>query len=200
MVTILGMSEATLTMIMDNFESCKVFTPIKVINNLDIVTTKPYLVDGFVITQEPELSGDEQYFFLGGTQVQTKLKLVETFNPDIEKVINIAHGTAQVSSTVTLNKGIMLNSLVSIAAYAKLGNYVTINRNSSVGHHTIIGDFCTIGPGSHIAGNITIGNNTTIGMGSIIRDGITIGENCIIGMGSVIVKDVPANSKIIQKK
>lgn len=200
MVTVLGISEATLTMIMDNFESCKVFTPIKIINNLEIITTKPYLVDGFVITEETKLSGDEQYFFLGGTQVDTKVKLIETFNPDIDKLINIAHGSAQASSTVTLKRGIMLNSLVSVAAYSIIGNFVTVNRNSSIGHHTIIGDYCTIGPGTHIAGNVTIGDKVSIGMGSVIRDGITIGENSVIGMGSVIVKDVPPNSRIIQKK
>lgn len=199
MIAILGKSEATLTMIMDNLDSHKQYPALKIINNIDTPNKKLFLVEGFVITESLEL-GDEEFTFLGGTKVDTKLKLVEIFNPDIEKMINIFHKSAQISTTVKFGRGILINSLVSIGAYSEIGNYVNINRNSSVGHHTVIEDFCTMGPGTHIAGNVRIGRATSIGMGSIIRDGITIGENSVIGMGSVIVKDVPANTTVIQKK
>jgi acetyltransferase-like isoleucine patch superfamily enzyme len=47
---------------------------------------------------------------------------------------------------------------------------------------------------------IVIGQNCWLGGNVIVLPGVTIGDNCIIGAGSVITKDVPANTKVIQKR
>lgn len=196
MITVLGRSEATLTMITDNLESSKWFAEIKIINNLKRSTTTQYINDRFDYSEEYELKTKEGYFILGATKPENKIAIYDFFNVPNEYFINVIHRSSQISSTARLGKGMIINSLVSIAAHTRFGNHVSINRNSSIGHHCRIGSFSSINPGCNIGGNVKIGEGTLIGMGTSIRDGVTIGSNCIIGMGSVVLGDVPDNTKI----
>ncbi len=47
---------------------------------------------------------------------------------------------------------------------------------------------------------IKIGNNCWIGSNVTILNGVTIGDNCVIGAGCVIYKDVPKNTRVINKQ
>ena len=196
MITVLGRSEATLTMITDNLESSKWFTEIKIINNLKRTTTTQYINDRFEYSEAYELDSKEGYFIIGAAKPENKLAIYDFFNLPHDYFINIIHRSSQISSTVRLGKGLIINSLVSVAAHVKIGNHVTINRNCSVGHHSRIGSFTSLNPGCNIGGNVKIGEGTMIGMGTNIRDGVTIGNNCIIGMGSTVLGNVPDNTKI----
>jgi acetyltransferase-like isoleucine patch superfamily enzyme len=196
MITVLGKSEATLTMITDNLESLKQFSEIKIINNLRKSTSLEYVNNRFDYSEEHELKTKEGCFIIGVTKPENKIVIYNFFGVDNNKFVNIIHTSSQISSTATINNGAIINFLVSVAGYAKLGNHVTINRNSSIGHHTIIEDFVAINPGCNIAGNCLIGEGTLIGMGTNVRDGVKIGKNCTIGMGSTVLKDIPDNSKV----
>ena len=54
--------------------------------------------------------------------------------------------------------------------------------------------------------NVTIGENVKIGKNCYIYPGVfinhntEIGDNVIIGAGSIICKDIPTNTKFIQKR
>ena len=196
MITVLGRSEATLTMITDNLESSKWFTEIKIINNLKRTTTTQYINEKFEYSEAYELDTKEGYFIIGATKPENKITIYESFGVPDQEFINVIHRSSQISSTVRLGKGIIINSLVSIAAHTKVGYHVTINRHSSIGHHSKIENFATIGPGCSIGSNVKIGEATTIGMGTTIRDGVIIGSNCSIGMGSTVLGNVPDNTKI----
>lgn len=190
-ITILGKSEATITMITDNLESKKWFSEIEIINNLKIPTTKEYKNSQFDYSEKYELNTKNRIFIIGATKPFNKKAIYEYFKIENSQFINAIHQSAQLSSTIETGYGLIINSLVSVAAHTKIGNHVTINRNASVGHHTILKDFVTINPGCNIAGNCIIGEGTLIGMGTNVKDGIEIGKNCIIGMGSLVNKDVP---------
>ena len=201
-LTILGLSEPTLTMIFDNLESCQLFPNISIINNLQIKEFKDFKNKHFVIKILDDLKVNTSNnfaanLFLGVNKPPAKVLVYHAFSVNLDaskqQFINIIHQSAAISSTVNFGYGININSLVSIAAFSKIGNFVSINRNTSVGHHTEIGDFATINPGAHIAGFVHIGEQSLIGMGATILDGICIGENSIIGAGSVVTKDIPEN-------
>lgn len=196
MITVLGRSEATLTMITDNLESSKWFTEIKIINNYKRNTTTQYINDRFDYSEEYELKVKEGYFIIGATKPENKLEIYNFFGVSDDQFINVIHRSSTISSTARLGKGMIINSLVSIAAHARFGNHVTINTNCSIGNHCRIGSFSTLGPGCNIGGSVKIGENTSIGMGVNIRDGVSIGSNCIIGMGSVVLGDIPDDTKI----
>ena len=191
-LTILGKSDAVITMIMDDLESNHNFPVIEIINNLSLPVENSFINPKFITLLKPEIES-YQDCFLGVNKSHNKKKLFEVFNININNFINIIHKTSSISNTTTLGKGCLINSLVSVAAHTKIGNFVSLNRNSSVGHHTILENYVTIQPGANVCGFVTIGEGTLIGVGTNIIDGIKIGKNSIIGAGSVVTKDIPDN-------
>ena len=191
-LTILGKSDAVITMILDDLESNNNFPVIEIINNLNLPIEHSFINPKFITLLKPELES-YQDCFLGVNKSHNKKKLFEVFNININNFINIIHKTSSISSTTKLGKGCLINSLVSVAAHTKIGNFVSLNRNSSVGHHTILENYVTIQPGANICGFVTIGEGTLVGVGANVIDGIKIGKNSIIGAGSVVTKDIPDN-------
>ena len=191
-LTILGKSDGLITMILDNLESCNLYPEIEIINNLNFNVEFEIYNPKFHIELNSKFK-DGQHILLGVYKSAIKILVYNEFNIERDRFINVIHSSTQISSTVVLGRGCIINSLVSIGAHTTLGDFVTLNRNISVGHHTNISDFVTINPGANIAGNVSIGKGTLIGMGSNIIDNIKIGSNTIIGAGSLVTKDIPDN-------
>lgn len=189
-MVILGKSDATITMILDNLESNNSFPNILIYNNLGLQIENEIKNDKFDISFIDSIDTPLPTV-IGTFRTKPKQKLVELVNKN--NFLRIIHNSCQISSTVKIGDGCIINSLVSIAAHTSIGNFVSINRNASIGHHTTVGDFATINPGCNIAGNVKIGYGTTIGIGTTIIDGIEIGDNTIIGAGSVVTKNIPDN-------
>ncbi len=194
-IQILGISEATLSMILDNLQSCNSFPAIKVINNLSLTEFIPFENNAFDIEflTKPLNINSIKDAYLGVYKTISKQKVFELYKNEGFHFQNCIHSSVSISRTSKLGYANLINSLVSIAAHTTIENFVSINRNSSIGHHTVINDFVTINPGVTIAGHVTIGKGSVIGMGSIIMDGISIGENSIVGAGSLVTKNIPAN-------
>lgn len=191
-LTILGKSDATITMILDNLESRNNFPLIEIVNNLNQDVIHPISNPNFLIDIVNETDEIENCF-LGVFKSSSKVLTIQNFDIPFDKFINIIHKTSSISSSTELGYGCLINSIVSIAAHSTLGNFVSVNRNSSIGHHTVLNDFVTINPGVNIAGNVNIGEKTIVGMGANIIDGITIGKNVVIGAGSLVTKNIPDN-------
>ena len=192
---ILGKGDNIITMILDNLYSHNTRTPdIHIYNNLSLPILNTFEHDRFNIEVFDTINMDDyDLMTLGVYQPAHKRKIMELLNPDINKFMSVIYDGLDASYTSKLGRGLLINSKVSIAAHATIGNFVSINRHVSIGHHTIIGDYCSINPGVNIAGNVTVGDGTTIGMGANIIDGIKIGKNTIIGAGSVVTKHIPDN-------
>lgn len=192
-LAILGFSEAMLTMIMDTLESAGSFPEIVVVNNLGLTPSKEWKNPAFKITVQPGLEGTSSYL-VGSGRKDVRRKIREAFSEiPAESFASIVSGTADVSSTVYIGRGVIVCGMTCIAGHTKIGDFVFVNRGCTIGHHTEIGEFTSVNPGSNIAGNIKIGKNCQIGIGASIIDGITIGDNAIIGAGSVVTKDIPSN-------
>jgi sugar O-acyltransferase (sialic acid O-acetyltransferase NeuD family) len=193
-IVVLGKSEPVVTMITDNLFSPKTCFNIEIINNLKLPDSKGYKINNFNYTEKFELeieSGSK--FIIGATKPKNKKAIYDYFKIKNNLFLNAIHKSSQISTSTKKKFGLIINSLVSIAAYSKIGYHVTINRNCSIGHHTILEDFVTINPGCNIAGNCVIGEGSLIGMGTNVIDGVKIGKNSIIGAGSLVTKDIPDN-------
>lgn len=144
-LTILGKSDPVITMILDNLESNASFPEIEIVNNLDLPVANPFNRQKFKISL---ISKIENYnsFFLGVNKSKNKIKVFSSFSVEPAKFANLVHKSASISTTSIIKNGCLINSLVSIAAYAKLGNFVSINRNVNIGHHTVLQDFVTVQP------------------------------------------------------
>ena len=197
MLIVLGKSEAAISMICDNLQSNNNFQELLIINNLNLPDRLAVSYTGFTITEAQVLDAAllNNPFVLGAANPKTKIGIHDFFKLPAEKFMPVVHRSAEISVMAAVGKGVLINSLVSVAAFTQIGNFVTINRNASVGHHSVIEDFVSINPGAVVCGNTRIGYGTAIGAGAVVIDGVTIGKNCIIGAGAVVVKDVPDNTK-----
>lgn len=190
---VLGLSAPTLTMILDNLESCEAFPAVHVVNNLARTGVEPFDHPRFRVTvseaaAHPEGPADA---FLGVNKPESKRAVFEQFAALGLAFTTIVHRSAAVSSTSILGAGVHVNSLVSVAAHTTLGRFVSLNRNVSIGHHVRLDDFVTVNPGANIAGFVHIGAGAVIGMGVNVVDGVTIGAGAIVGAGSLVTRDIP---------
>jgi sugar O-acyltransferase (sialic acid O-acetyltransferase NeuD family) len=191
---IVGKGDNVITMIVDNLYSNHDLLTIDVYNNLNLEVVNNISHPEYKISLLPDVDfNDYEHICLGVYQPKLKRILVEKYNINENKLVNIIHHGLIKSETVELGKGLLINSLVTIAAHTCIKDYVSINRSVSIGHHVTIGKYSSINPGTNIAGNVTVGEGTTIGMGSNIINGVKIGNNTIIGAGSVVTKDIPDN-------
>jgi sugar O-acyltransferase (sialic acid O-acetyltransferase NeuD family) len=193
-LTILGFSEATTTMLLDILDSQNLYPHIDIVNNLHLEQIHKFTHPKFEITLIDETIIGDKVVSLGATKAQSRKKISEIFNLENElNLINLISKNSDISKTVNLGKGIVVNTMSCIAGHTKIDDFVFINRNVSIGHHTVIGKYTSINPGVNIAGNVTIGECCQIGIGANIIDGVKIGNNSIIGAGSVVTKDIPDN-------
>jgi sugar O-acyltransferase (sialic acid O-acetyltransferase NeuD family) len=194
-VKILGLSEATLTMLFDILESNGTFPSIEIINNIGYEPVKEYVNKNFDIKIKNDLTiNEDDYYILGATKKETKIKVLNFFNNiQKDKFLTLVSKNSEISSTSNLGYGNVINCMVCIAGHTTLDDFVFVNRNVSIGHHVKIGKYTTINPGVNIAGNVVIGESCQIGIGVNIFDGITIGNNVTIGGGSLVTKDLPDN-------
>jgi sugar O-acyltransferase (sialic acid O-acetyltransferase NeuD family) len=192
---ILGFSEATITMILDILASQGNYPEINVVNNLDLKPTKEYEHPNFLINiVDGDTTMKNELITLGVIKPHLRKKVRETFKVlDDNSYVILISKNCDISDTVDIGKGVVINTMSCIAGHTKISDFVFINRNVSIGHHTTIGSFTTINPGVNIAGNVTVGVRCQIGIGVNIIDGIKIGNNTIIGAGSLVTKDIPNN-------
>ena len=194
-LNVLGISEPTLTMLQDNLESNNIFPELTILNNLNKTDLIPFKNSKFKINIINNFNEFilEKPFFLGVFNPIAKMKVFNDMCVSEESFITIINKSSFISSTNKIGLGVHINSLVSIAAFTTIAEFVSINRNASIGHHCTIGSFTTINPGVNIAGNVKIGTGSLIGMGANVIDGVEIGSNTIIGAGSVVTKNIPDN-------
>jgi sugar O-acyltransferase (sialic acid O-acetyltransferase NeuD family) len=193
-LTVLGTSEAFITMLFDILESNEHYYDINIINNLNITPTKEYLRPTFNVTETNQLENINDNVVIGAVVNKTRYKIRKSFNNINNKsFLTLINKNCDISSTTKIGSGVVINGLVCIAGHTTIKDFVFINRGCTIGHHTSIGEFVTINPGANIAGNVVIGEHTQIGIGVSIIDGITIGTNTIIGAGSVVTKNIPDN-------
>jgi sugar O-acyltransferase (sialic acid O-acetyltransferase NeuD family) len=190
-LTILGFSEATLTMIFDILDEKYDRPHIEVVNNLNLAPRNLYKNSRFNIEIVTELS-DYEKVMIGAARTSTRKSIRDSFSEiPIDAFISIISETSYVSSNSHIGTSVIINPMCSIAGQTTISDFVFINRGVLIGHHTYVGEFTTINPGANIAGNVVIGKNCQIGMGALVLDGVTIGEGSIIGAGSIVTKDVP---------
>ncbi|NBO22534.1 acetyltransferase [bacterium] len=189
---VIGKSEDTITMILDNLSSRKDTGNIIVFNNLNLPLREDINHPDFIVDVVDQIELSNKYdLILGIYTSNLKRKIVEQYY--LKNLINVIHNSVEISKTTSLGNGCLINSNVSIGGKSFIDDFVSVNRNVSIGHHTIIEKYCSINPGVNIAGHCVIGEGTTIGIGAQIVNGIKIGKNSIIGAGSIVTRDIPDN-------
>lgn len=191
-LTLLGKSDATISIILENLGSCNLHPNVIIVNNLNLPIDYPFNHPGFTCQLVYSIPNEEGAFALGVSNAHTKMKVMKQ-EYDHLNFINIIHKSAIISPTATLGKGLLINSLAYVGPHTKMGDFVNIGNRAMVNHHSTLEDFVSINPGANIAGHTHIGRGTLIGIGATVSNGITIGKNSIIGAGAIVVRDIPDN-------
>jgi sugar O-acyltransferase (sialic acid O-acetyltransferase NeuD family) len=192
-LTLLGKSDATIAVILDNLESCNMFPEIAIFNNFHFPIEHPFDNPRFKWRMIDKIEDYEGAFALGVTNAYTKRKLLDTLEVSKMRWMNIIHKTAVISSVANVANGAMINTFSVVGPYVRMGKFVTVAARSIVSHHVTLEDMVSVNPGCNISGHSYVGEGTVIGVGTTIKDHIKIGKNCIIGAGSVVVRDIPDN-------
>lgn len=93
-------------------------------------------------------------------------------------------------------EGVIINSSCEISSDVTIGRGVLLGVKTLIGHDATIGEFTTLGPKVKVLGYATIGRNCNIGCGVTIMPKVVIGDNVTIGMNVMVRKNVPDNTII----
>jgi len=116
-----------------------------------------------------------------------------------DRFASLIHPTAIISETAQVDPGAIIYGNVTISSMVKVGHDVFLCGNTFLGHECVIGDHSVLSVGNFLASDVHIGDCCYLGVGVMIRHQITVGQNCLIGMGTKVVKDVPSQTKLINK-
>ena len=111
-------------------------------------------------------------------------------------LVNIYGGTLKTFEGVAINR----NCTISCHHEISIGKNTLIGTNVSIFDHDHKFINNKIKRKDFNKDSIKIGSNVWIGANSIILKGVNIGDNVVIGAGSIVCKDIPKNTKFIQKR
>ncbi len=132
--------------------------------------------------------------FIAIGENKLRLKLAEYLTKMGFNIINVISNDSNISTTVSLGKGIVVMPGASINVDTVISDYSIINTNSSVDHDCFIGKAIHIAPGSNLAGNVSVGEGSFLGIGCVVTPGISINEWTTVGAGSVVIKNLESHS------
>jgi len=112
---------------------------------------------------------------------------------------SLIHPTAIISETAIIEPGAVIYGNVTLSGGVKVGHDVFLCGNTFLGHECEIGNHCVLSVGNFLASDVHVGDCCYLGVGVIVRHQIKIGEKSLIGLGTKVVKDVPHNTKLINK-
>ncbi len=142
-------------------------------------------------TEVLKIIGKKCDAFIASDDTKLKKSLVKILTEDYKAMpVNGVHQKANVSESVILHHGCMINAGCHIGAYAEIGNHCLLNTGSIIENEAYLSDFVQVGAGSVINQGVKVGEGAFIGSGVTIISGITIGKNARVGAGSVVIENV----------
>lgn len=117
-------------------------------------------------------------------------KLVAQYRRIDVHFASIVSQRALISSSTTIGKGTIIQSLVNISSQVSIGDFVKVNTAANIMHDSHIGDFTTIAPNAVILGRIHIGQRCYIGANATILPDRKITDDVVVGAGAVVTKDI----------
>jgi sugar O-acyltransferase (sialic acid O-acetyltransferase NeuD family) len=114
--------------------------------------------------------------------------------------VTVIHPSAVVARDVILKEGVQLMAGVIIQSKTVIGRDSIINTGAVIDHDCKIEENCHLAPRTVCSGGVIMGKNVYFGTGSVAIERVSIGRNSLIAAGSVVYKNIPHNTRFIQKK
>lgn len=110
--------------------------------------------------------------------------------------INVVHPTAVMGENVRMGIGIILCPYVVVSSDVTLNDFVTVNTHSNIGHDVVIGKWTQVGPSCAINGRAIVGESVFMGSHATILPHGRVGDHAVVGAGSVVLKKVEAGTTV----
>lgn len=107
------------------------------------------------------------------------------------------HSAAQVSSSVTVADGCIVNAGAVVLPRATLQAHAIVHSGAVVEHDCVIGEGANIAPGAALAGRVQVGAWAYVYTGASVAPRIRIGAGAIVGAGAVVIRDVPDGVTVV---
>jgi len=179
-----------LTTVVQNMEEERVAGRISLAERLEIIAglqdgQRPQVVPLEAFRPAP---GERYLVGFTGYRMQPLLEwIAERFGLAFAPLV---HPSAQVSPSVHLPAGCIVNARAVLASNARPGEHVFINRSATIGHDTRLDDFCIVQPGANLAGHIHVGEGAVIGIGATVIEDLEVGHHAVVAAGAVVTRDV----------
>ncbi|MBN2559658.1 MAG: acetyltransferase [Phycisphaerae bacterium] len=113
------------------------------------------------------------------------------------QLVNAIHPSAQLASTVSLGKGVLIAAGALVCAHSQIGDYAILNTGCIVDHESMIGTSTHVCPGVRLAGHVTIQSGAFVGIGSTIVQNVRVGFEAVVGAGAVVIHDVDPMTTVV---
>ncbi len=123
--------------------------------------------------------------------------LGETIERNEFQLLSAIHPSAQLASSVSLGKGIVIAAGVMVCAHCQIGDYVILNTGCIVDHESMIGTAAHICPGVKLAGHVTVESGAHVGIGATVIQNIRLGFESVVGTGAVVIGDVDPMTTVV---
>ncbi len=138
-----------------------------------------------------------EFFVAVGTPT-TRAKWMEIITSHGFNLANVYHPQAAISKTATIAGNCFVNAHSFIGPNVSLGKGTLLWSGVSISHDCIVGATCFFAPGVSVGGYTRIGAGCMFGINTAIRSDITVGDWSIVAMGSIVVKDIPPTHYVRQ--
>ena len=127
----------------------------------------------------------------------TRRAVGDTIEQNEFKLISAIHPSAQLATTVSLGKGVVIAAGSLVCAHCQIGDYTILNTGCIVDHESMIGTAAHICPGVRLAGHVTVEAGAHVGIGATVTQNIRVGFESIIGAGAVVIRDVAPMTTVV---
>lgn len=127
----------------------------------------------------------------------TRRALGDTIEQCEFELINAIHPSAQLATTVSLGKGVVVAAGSLVCAHCQIGDFVILNTGCIIDHESMIGTAAHICPGVKLAGHVTVEAGAHVGIGATVTQNLRVGFESIIGAGAVVIRDVEPMTTVV---
>ncbi len=123
--------------------------------------------------------------------------MADTLEQNNFELINAIHPSAQLATSVSVGKGVVIAAGALVCAHCQIGDYAILNTGCIVDHESMIGTSAHICPGVRLAGHVTVESAAFIGIGATVVQGLRIGFESIVGAGAVVTESVDPMTTVV---
>ena len=126
-----------------------------------------------------------------------RLELTDTVRKAGFNLFSVVDVDATVSSTATIDDGVIINAQSYVGPDAVVGDAVVIDSAANISHDVELQAGATVAPNATIAGAVTVGRDAFVGAGATVLDDVSIGDGAVVGAGAVVTSSVPPETTVV---